>query len=397
MTAVQLDPGSMPVPLYGTGSLADLVPSVLASIGTAGFDNVLALPLAAAACVLLVDGLGAELIRGHAADAPVLGAATNAGGRDLTAGFPSTTAASIASIGTGLPPGQHGVVGYQVRIPGTQRLMNSLRWDPLVDPLKWQPEKTAFERATAAGTSVVQVAKREFEGGGLNRAVLRGAESVGADTFGEVAADALEQVCDALDNRRPGFVYAYVADLDWTGHGHGVGSAAWRFQLQLVDRLVEQMAENLPVGARLYVTADHGMIDVPLERRIDLDSVEESALVEGVELVGGEARARYLYVRDGALEDVLATWRERLGSEAVVCTRDEAIDAGWFGPVSDRARPRIGDVVVAAVADIAIVATTRQPGEARLVGHHGSLTPAEQRVPLAAFEGSAGRTGRVGG
>lgn len=384
---IVVDPRGVSVPLYGTGSLADLVPSVLASVGTPTFDNVLALPSTPAACVLLVDGLGAELVRAHEAEAPLLYAALSGnGGRSLTAGFPSTTAASIGSIGTGLPPGGHGILGYQVMIPGTDRLMNSLRWDSAVDPLVWQPAPTAFERAVLAGTSVVEVAKREFDGGGLDRAVLRGGSFVGSDTFGEVGAGILAQLDSALANRRPGFVYAYVSDLDWTGHGHGVGSLAWRMQLRLVDRLVEQVVERLPAGSRLYVTADHGMVDIAPARRVDVEAVP--GLREGVVLMGGEPRARYLYVHEGALDDVLSTWREHLGSDAVVCTRDEAIDAGWFGAVDDRYRERIGDVVVAMIADISVVDTHLHPREARLVGQHGSVTPAEQLVPLIGFEAS---------
>ena len=337
-----------------------------------------------AACILLVDGLGAELIRAHADDAPLLHAAlTGDAGRDLTSGFPSTTAVSIGSIGTGLPPGAHGILGYQVAIPGTTRLMNSLRWDAEVDPLSWQPLPTAFERAAAAGTTVVEVAKREFEGGGLDRAVLRAPSFVGSDTFGEIAAGALAQLGAAVAARRPGLVYAYVSDLDWTGHGHGVGSLAWRLQLQLIDRLVQQIVDRLPAGSQLYVTADHGMVDVPPARRVDVDT--EPSLLDGVQLMGGEPRARYLYLREGALDDVLARWCECLGDGAVVCTRDEAIEAGWFGPVTDRYRARIGDVIVAALADIAVVDSRRHPREARLLGHHGSVTAAEELVPLLTF------------
>src|SRR5581483_6044331 len=116
-------------------------------------------------------------------------------------------------------------------------LMNSLRWDPDVDPLAWQPTTTAFERAEAAGTAVVVVAKREFEGSGLSQAALRGGRFVGADVLGEVAAGVLGTVSAAIADRRPTFVYAYVSDLDWTGHGHGVHSLAWQLQLQLIDRL----------------------------------------------------------------------------------------------------------------------------------------------------------------
>ena len=377
-------PGTVPIPRYGSASLADLVPSVLASLGTPTFTGVLSLPPAMAACILLVDGLGAELIRAHADDAPLLHAALSGNdGRDLTSGFPSTTAVSIGSIGTGLPPGAHGILGYQVAIPGTSRLMNSLRWDAEVDPLSWQPLPTAFELAAAAGTTVVEVAKREFEGGGLDRAVLRAPSFVGSDTFGEIAAGALAQLGTAIAARRPGLVYAYVSDLDWTGHGHGVGSLAWRLQLQLVDRLVEQIVDRLPAGSRLYVTADHGMVDVPPARRVDVDV--DPSLLDGVQLMGGEPRARYLYLREGALDDVLARWRGCLGDGAVVCSRDEAIEAGWFGPVTDRYRARIGDVVVAALDDIAVVDSRRHPREARLLGHHGSVTAAEQLVPLLGF------------
>jgi Type I phosphodiesterase / nucleotide pyrophosphatase len=380
-----IDPASVPLPKYGSTALCDLVPSVLASIGVPGFANPLELEPARVACVLLVDGLGAELVRAHPLDAPVLNEALTApGSRDLTAGFPSTTAASIASIGTGAPPGTHGIVGYQVAIPGTGKLMNSLRWDPAVDPQTWQPTPTAFEIATAAGVVVHQVGKRMFKGGGLDRAVLRGAHFVGADTLGEIAAGALAGVETAVAGRRQALIYVYVADLDATGHGHGVASTAWRLQLQFIDRLVEQVASRLPAGVRFYVTADHGMVDIPVARRVDVDL--DAELRSGLALLGGEARARYLYVKDGALGDVLDTWRGRYGAEAVVCTREEAIDAGWFGPVvADQVLPRIGDVIVAPISDLAFVATHHQPNEAKLIGHHGSLTAAEQLVPLAAF------------
>jgi hypothetical protein len=369
-------------PRYGSASLADLIPAVLASLGTPGFDDVLSLPAAPAACVLLVDGLGAELIRRHADDAPVLHAALLAG-RELTSGFPSTTAASIASIGTGLPPGSHGILGYKVAIPGAGRLMSSLQWDKSIDPAVWQPTPTAFERAAAAGTVVLDIAKSAIQHGGLTEAALRGATFLPAETFGDVAARSLDALSTVVASGRPGLVYSYISDLDSTGHVRGVDSLAWRLQLQLVDRLVEQIATRLPAHTRLYVTADHGMVDVAADQRIDVDA--DPAWRAGVELLGGEPRSRYLYVRDGALDDVVSTWRALLGDKAVVVTREEAIEAGLFGPVADWLRPRIGDVVVAAVADVAIVAMTAEPREARLIGHHGSATAAEQLVPLAAF------------
>jgi cobalamin biosynthesis protein CobT len=90
-----------------------------------------------------------------------------------------------------------------------------------------------------------------------------------------------------------------------------------------------------------------------------------------------------VYVTDGAADDVLAAWRGTLAERAWVVSRDEAIAAGWFGDrVADRVRERIGDVVAAARGSTVMVRRTVEPAESALVGHHGSMTTAEQVVPL---------------
>jgi hypothetical protein len=106
------------------------------------------------------------------------------------------------------------------------------------------------------------------------------------------------------------------------------------------------------------------------------------ALREGVALLGGEPRARHVYAAPGAAADVVAAWAEVIGDRAWVLPRDQAIDAGWFGPVRDALAARIGDVVAAPVGPFAIVATKAEPLESSLIGMHGSLTSADQLVPL---------------
>jgi hypothetical protein len=131
----------------------------------------------------------------------------------------------------------------------------------------------------------------------------------------------------------------------------------------------------------LAVVADHGMVAVAAEDTVDIDVCD--ALLDGVQAIGGEARARYVYVADGALDSVLAAWREPLADRAWVLSREEAIAAGWFGDrVGDDVLPRIGDVVVAARGAAALVRRAVEPLESSLLGHHGSMSTAEQRVPL---------------
>ena len=160
----------------------------------------------------------------------------------------------------------------------------------------------------------------------------------------------------------------------------GSQSEAWSYQLAHVDKLAEQLASSIPAGTVLYVTADHGMVDAAPDDKIDVDLVP--GLRDGVALLGGEPRARHVYTVPGAADDVLATWQGVLGGRAWVASRDEAIEAGWFGPVEPRFAPRIGDVVAAPAGPWALVATKAEPLESSLTGMHGSLTPGDQFVPL---------------
>jgi hypothetical protein len=371
----------LPRPDRALPHLADVVPSVLAAMGAPDFERRIPLPGGlSGACVLLIDGLGSELLDQHCEDAPVLSALR---GRTLSVGFPSTTAAGLAAVGTGCRSGEHGMVGYTFRLPGAG-VVNALQWRPhprgedlrdSVPPERVQPLPTVFERAASAGFAVSVVSKAQFADSGLTRAVLRGARYVGVHGLGDLAAG----VQEAIAGR--GFCYGYHGDLDLLGHLHGPGSLAWRLQLRQVDQLVASVVESLPPGGLLAVVADHGMVGVADADRVDIDG--SAALLDGVAAIGGEARARHVYTDDGAAEAVLAAWREILGDRAWVVSRDEAIAADWFGArIADDVRQRIGDVVAAGREATVMVRRTVEPVESALIGHHGSLTSAEQHVPL---------------
>ncbi|MGW4798762.1 alkaline phosphatase family protein [Nonomuraea sp. NPDC004297] len=365
----------MLVPGYGGGSLTDLPGSLLAALGLRE-PNALGLHPAERVCLFLVDGLGAESLRAHPEAAPFL---SGLAARTLTAGFPATTVTSLCSLGTGLTPGEHGMVGLMLAVPGTGHLFNCLRWTlpkgQSIDPDEWQPAQTVYQRAAEAGVEPVYVAPAAFEGTGLTRAVYRGVRYAPADSVD----DRVARVHEALRAGRPAHVTVYYGDLDAVGHMTGWGSEEWLRQLAIVDDMARRLAEGLPPGSALYVTADHGMVNAT--EKIDAESVPE--LAEGVALLGGEARARHVYTRPGAAKQVLESWRESLHGKAWVVSRQEAVESGWFGPrVRDAWLGRIGDVVAVPHADVAITAPVKSPFEALFTGYHGSLTTAEQLVPL---------------
>lgn len=354
---------------------------MLSALGVPGeFPRPIDLPDVARVCILLIDGLGAEQLRDFSDDAPFLSSLL-VPGQELRAGFPSTTATSLSSLGIGVPPGVHGLLGFEMYVPELGRAMNCLRWDPDVDPGRFQPLPTMFEHAVAAGVSVTRIGPSAFDGTGLTVSSLRGGTYVGADYLGaRVAAVAAGLRASARSS-----VYVYYGDVDAVGHVAGCTSDAWRYQLAHADRLAEQVASVLPDDALLLITADHGMVDVPQDARTDLARCPE--LDAGVRLVSGEARAAYVHAVPGAEADVLATWSETFSNVSWVVSREQAIEDGWFGPsVRPELLPRIGDVIVAAREPVAVVDSRRMPVELlRMIGMHGSLTAREQLVPLLRY------------
>lgn len=383
-TPESAQPPHLPAPpRYGSASLADLLPSVLGILRVPGARPALALPASTRVVVLLIDGLGSHQLAACPVEAPTLTALSQARAAvTLDAGFPATTPVSLTSFGTGVPPGRHGITGLFLRRSPVGPLLDTLHLPDDVDPHELQPRGTAFERAAAAGVAVSRVGPRAFDGVGLTEVALRGGAYLGADSVGERVAT----VAEALGRGERSLVYVYFGDLDSTGHRRGWRSGAWRAELTHVDRFVEQLMAALPPGVLLLVTADHGMVDIAPGDRWDLAHLP--SLDAGVEVLAGDPRAVHVHTRAGAAPDVHAAWSETLGDRAWLLTRDQAIEAGWFGPVVDDCfRARIGDVVAAARADVAIVDSRVLPAPIlTLVGLHGSITPAEQLVPLLVHE-----------
>ncbi|MEB4208700.1 alkaline phosphatase family protein [Mycobacterium sp. 94-17] len=368
------------------GSICDVLPAAAALLDVPGAVDRLGLTERAGridrVLVVLVDGMGWHLLPELAGDAPLLAPAlAGAAGRltRLDCTFPSTTPTSLVSLGTGALPGEHGILGFTLRVPGTDRVLNHVRWRDDPPPAAWQPVPTWFERLHRAGVRARAVLPAPFVGSGLTEAAYRGAEIQPAhpgDDYALLVADELRAA--------PGLVYGYTAELDTAAHVFGIGSEAWHSAAANVDALLSRLLDALPANATLLVTADHGGINVAPGSRIDLDA--DPRLAAGIRVVAGEPRVRYLHTEPGAAGDVRAAWGELLDGRATVCSREQAVATGMFGPVSAPHAERLGDVIVVCSGDAAVLATAHEPAEtARLVGFHGGGSAAEMAIPLLVF------------
>lgn len=392
-------PQSLPAaPAFGDRSIAEVLTSAAASVGVPGFENRLKLPAAKRICVVLADGLGRNLLKQKSAHTPFLRAVMQSGQGQvpvsLDSAFPSTTAASLASFGTGLAAGQHGMVGYDVLDPDQDRVVNMLGgWDAGVDPEQWQPFPTVFERA-AGHVEVTTVSLPQFSDSAMTRAALRGGRYATATTSHARTAAAAEAMAGAGRS----LMYFYVNELDKAGHRHGCQSPQWEHQLEELDATVKRLSATLPAGTTILLTADHGMLDVPESQRIDYAA--DPALVAGVRHTAGEPRMVHLYLEESEGESgrvrLLEAWRARFGDRIWAFTREQAIAAGLFGEVRAEVGPRIGDVMIAARDALAFYDTRRvRPTALEVVGQHGSLTKAEREVPLLCFQADGKRAPRA--
>jgi hypothetical protein len=340
-------------------------------------EDAFGLPDSARYVILLIDGLGWNLLRRAVMAAPFL-ASLLGGAKPITSAVPSTTVTSLGSLGTGQPPGQHGLVGYTSRVPSTGEILNALTWESDLVPTVYQSKPTVFERATKTGIAVTTVALARFQGTGLTEAALRGAAFV---PFSDESAEELRiaLIAEAAVRGDRSVVYAYERELDHFGHVHGCGSANWLQQLVRIDAMCERLRAALPPQVTMIITGDHGMVDIPSDQRIVAE--DDPGLMAGVSALAGEGRFRQLYVDQEPPRRVADRWRDRLGDLAWVRTRDEAIDEGWFAAIDDQLRERWGHVLVAVRGDWAVM-TSAFPREYTLIGMHGSLTPAEMLVPL---------------
>ena len=358
---------SITVPDYAGGSLVNLVAEVERRLtGTSPspplHPNIAArIPDASTYVLFLFDGLGA-LQLDHPAAAPLAHAAA----ATIDAPFPATTTVSLATIATGRPPSQHGLIGYQLWIPELGRVVNTIKWTTLwgdtvdYDTAGFLPGPNLWERLSAAGIEPITVQPGNFTGTPLSRLLYRGCRYEPAYTTDETV-DATVQLA-----AEPGrLVFTYLPHVDFAAHVSGQDSAGYTQAIATVADVWQRVAARLPDGAVMLGTADHGHVDFPRQRQIRIPNADHDDRI-----FYGDGRAMFVRGEGASLAGHLpATWYpvEDL--------------SGWWGPgpMHPAFAGRAPDGVL--IADDGYLLLHRRSDD-RLVGNHGAPTDAERLIPL---------------
>lgn len=326
------------------------------------------------AVLLVLDGLGWEQLCEYRRLLPTL---SGMQGGPITTVAPTTTATALSSIATGLTPGEHGLIGYRMLLGG--EVINVLRWSvDSQDRRRSSPPADVQPFPAFLGQSVPVVNPAELENSAFSEAHLRGGRPAGWRAASSIAIEVGEQL-------RAGerFVYAYYGGIDKIAHERGFNEF-YEAELRTADRLVADIVEQLPPGAVLIITADHGQVEVG-----DRIVHPSAALLDHVTVQSGEGRFRWLHARRGAADALLEASRQEVGHLAWVVAREQMLDEHWFGPVvPPPVEARLGDVALVPFEPISFH-DPADSGPFELICRHGSLTPAEVYVPLLATTGGA--------
>jgi len=371
-------------PAFGGPCLTGVVPGLLSHLygapGTSRASSASSLPEwmpstlqgAEQVVLLVIDGLGWQQLQDRRSLAPTLAAGD---GGAITSVAPSTTACALTSLVSGRPPSEHGVVGY--RVAYDNEILNVLQWTlggvdarMSVPALDFQP----CPLFVGSPGPVPVVTRYDYASTGFSAAHLGGADLHGWHT----PAGLITAVRSLTAGGAP-FVYAYYEGIDKVAHARGLGEH-YDDELRYVDRLVGDVLGVLPPGAVLVVTADHGQVDVGAAVE-----VLGSDVMDGVSLISGEGRFRWLHAYPGATAAVADAARGVYGDVAWVWTKDELIEEGLLGGVPSAAvSSRLGDVVLAPFTPTAFL-DPADTGELRLSARHGSLTSDEMLIPLLSW------------
>lgn len=327
---------------------------------------------ASAVVLLLLDGLGWRQLQERDALCPEL---TSMAGSAITTVAPSTTATALVSLTTGLPPTEHGLVGYRLHVDG--EVLNVLRWRMGSTDVRQQvPPETLQPFECFLGTRPSVVTRAEFAATGFTRAHLRGSA-----LHGWFMPSSLPVEVERLVSAGEKLVYAYYDGVDKVSHLHGLDDH-FDAEIRWTDGLVGSLLDVLPPECVLVVTADHGQVDIGG----NVIRLPEEIL-DLVALQSGEGRFRWLHARPGAQDRLLDVCRGKFSDQAWVLSIEQLMDERWLGPPpTAEVRGRLGDIALVPFAPVAFD-DPDDTGPFPLVGRHGSLTEAEALVPLLAARG----------
>lgn len=332
--------------------------------------------------MLVIDGLGYEYLSQY----PDSHLYRHLHSR-MMAVAPPTTTASVSTYLTGLAPQQHGLTGWFTYLRELGSVVTILPWVLRAGgPQLGESGKAAkallnlpsfFDRLAVDTYSVMP----DFlQGSEFNRMVSGQAGIVPYRSYQQC----FDEVAGLCRNTGKKYVYAYWAGFDMLAHGFGVGSEQVASHFLELDRAFEKLVDQLAGSdTALLVSADHGFVDAPPQKRIDMAEHPELKACLQVPLCG-EPRLAYCYVRHDRRPQFEKYVEQNMSGIAQLYLSQDLVEKNLYG--LGEAHPelanRTGDYTLVMEENHVVIDNLPGDTNAQLVGYHGGLSSQEVYVPL---------------
>lgn len=367
-----------------------------------------------AVVLILIDGFGWRFFEQRAERYSFLQHFIQRGvASKLTAMFPSTTAAHVTCLHTGLAPAQSGVYEWHQYAPSLNALIAPLMFsfagetarDTLtgagMKPAEVFPRRALHQRLALSGVQSYALQSNLFARSAPSRHLLKGAHIAPVKTV----AEALVRLSKLLAaQEQPGYYMLYLAHMDTTGHEHGPASDEIDAEIDLLlialeRHLLDRLAGRRRAARRvlLMITADHGQVEIDPATTIYLN--RESGLRglrrwlqtdrNGSPLApAGSPRDLFLHVQPDRLDTAQRALSRHLEGRALVLQTRDLIEQGFFGPQPASAKflSRVGNLVILPFKGESVYWYQRGKFAQKYFGHHGGLTREEMEIPLLVCE-----------
>lgn len=356
--------------------------------------------------LLFVDGFGWRFFEKYAPKYPFLQRFIDQGVvSKITAQFPSTTAAHVTCINTGIPVGQSGIYEWFYYEPEVGRVIAPLlfsfagdgKTDTLkkagISPASIYPQRTLYEDLHEKGVTSYVFQGANIAHSTYSEVMFRGAKSLPYTTLPQ-GLQTLTELANA-PKTTPLYAYIYFADIDSMGHRHGIDTPEFEKSVHHIFTALEEhfwKKMSAPEGKKIatLLVADHGMVSVDpkttlyLNKEIPtlLNHFKKDSRKEPI-APAGSCRDFFLHIEEKELHETAELLRKFFNGKAEIYLTEQLIEQGLFGPnPSPRFLQRAGNLVILPYAGEAIWWYEKGRFEQHFFGAHGGLTPQEMEIPL---------------
>jgi Type I phosphodiesterase / nucleotide pyrophosphatase len=352
--------------------------------------------------LFLIDGFGWRFFEQYAHKYPMLKRFLEQGiATKITSQFPSTTAAHVTCINTGLDVGQSGVYEWFYYEPKLDRmiapLLFSFAGDKVpgslkktgISPQELYPTHTLYEDLKGVGIPSFVLQLASIAHSPYSEVMFRGASPIPYNHYSE----ALSSLVTLCNTQEKAYCYLYFGDIDAAGHRHGIDSPQFS---QAVDDCWKAMEElffqKIAHGQKkiaCIAVADHGMLALDPKKTFylnkELPQISDYFKTnrQGVPLVpAGSCRDFFLHIQDERLDETVDILHHFLEGRAAVYKTQALIDQQFFGekPPSELFLQRVGNLVILPYEEQGIWWYEKHRFEQHFYGAHGGLTRPEMET-----------------